>query len=164
MAELGSEFWLWPSTPCQGYKWGDFCKHRPSAHLETQAQTLQSWQRNSDHGTAPLNCVGKVGGTDSSHSCPKDQAAGAPSSKFPRGWEVSSEVSEKRRGRQTAEQSQISSHGHLPCSLWRGGPVGPQAGHRPLSRLDLEMKEKRRHHCQEMNVGRKEGREGIQEG
>lgn len=56
----------------------------------------------------------------------------------------------------TAEQSQISSHGHLPCSLWGGGPLGPQAGHRPLGRLDLEMKEKRRHHCQEMDVGRKE--------
>lgn len=41
---------------------GDFCKHRPLAHLETQAQTLQSWQRNSDHGTAPLDCVGKVRG------------------------------------------------------------------------------------------------------
>lgn len=138
--------------------------NRPLAHLETQAQTFQSWQRNSDYGTVPLNCVRKMGGTDFSHSCPRDQAAGAPSSKFPRGWEVSSGVSEKRRGRQTAEQSQISSHGHLPCSLWRGGPAGPQAGHRPLSSLDLEMKEKRRHHCQEMNVGRKEGREGIQEG
>lgn len=63
----------------------------------------------------------------------------------------------------TAEQSQISSHGHLPCSLWGGGPPGPQAGHRPLCRLDLEMKEKRRHHCQEMDVGRME-REGLQEG
>lgn len=56
----------------------------------------------------------------------------------------------------TAEQSQISSHGHLPCGLWGGGPHHPQAGHRPLGRLDLEMKEKRRHHCQETDVGRTE--------
>lgn len=72
-------------------------------------------------------------------------------------WEVSTEVSDKRRGRQmTAEQSQISSHGHLPGSLWGGGPPGPQAGHRPLGRLDLEMKEKRKHHCREMDAGRTE--------
>lgn len=72
-------------------------------------------------------------------------------------WEVSIEVSDKRRGRQmTAEQSQISSHGHLPGSLWGGGPPGPQAGHRPLGRLDLEMKEKGKHHCREMDAGRTE--------
>lgn len=131
--------------------------NRPLAHLEAQAQTLQPWQRNSDHGTAPLDCVGKVRRRVPPTAAPETRLLVPPPPSSPGGWKVSGEVSEKRRGRQTAEQSQISSHGHLPCSLWRGGPLGPQAGHRPLSRLDLEMKEKRRHHCQEMNGGRAGG-------
>lgn len=69
---------------------------------------------------------GKWEGLTPPTAVPETRLLVPPPPNSPGGWEVSSEVSEKRRGRQTAEQSQISSHGHLPAACGEGVHLAPR--------------------------------------
>lgn len=95
---------------------GDFHKCRPSSHLETQAQTLQSRQTVWAKWEGPIPLT----------AAPETRLPVPPPPNSPGDWEVSRELSEKGRGRQTAEQSQSAHMGISPAACGEGVHPAPR--------------------------------------